>query len=493
MPTSLWAINFYRVYGGDFKVSNAISARFGRFLAIAALALLAAQAQAISTAALQQGIPSLAPMLERVTPAVVSIRVSKAMPATGGRFFFNGEELPEGARRFFEELPGANGRPMQQPYATGAGSGVIVDAAKGLIITNHHVVADASEITVRLSDDRTLEAKLIGSDASTDVALLRVEADDLVEIAFADVSTVAVGDYVVAIGNPFGIGQTVTSGIVSALGRAGINNDNYEDFIQTDAAINLGNSGGALVDMEGNLIGINTAIISGSGGSNGIGFAVPTDMVASVMEHLERDGQVRRGLLGVTIADATPDIVAALDVEVNHGAVVTSIVPDSAAQRAGVQLSDVIVEIDGRKVEGSRQLRNMVGLMRQDQEVELVLYRGGSRETLKARIGGSSGEALADESAPSLRNEYRGATLETLKDENSYAKQGVKVSSLSQGGAAWAAGLREGDVITEVNRSPVANLEEFNSATAPETAGGRGRITALTIVREGRQMLLFLQ
>ena len=179
---------------------------------------------------------------------------------------------------------------------------------------------------MRLSDDRSLRAKLLGSDPGTDVALLQVEAEDLVEIDFADVSTVAVGDYVVAIGNPFGIGQTVTSGIVSALGRAGINNNNYEDFIQTDAAINQGNSGGALVDMEGSLIGINTAIISGSGGSNGIGFAVPTDMVATVMEHLRRDGEVRRGLLGVTIADATPDIVAALDVEVDYGAVVTSVI-----------------------------------------------------------------------------------------------------------------------------------------------------------------------
>jgi len=259
---------------------------------------------------------------------------------------------------------------------------------------------------VRLYDERTLEARLLGSDPGTDVALLQVEAEDLIEIAFADVSTVAVGDYVVAIGNPFGIGQTVTSGIVSALGRAGINNENYEDFIQTDAAINLGNSGGALVDMEGNLIGINTAIISGSGGSNGIGFAVPTDMVMSVMEHLKRDGEVRRGLLGVAIADATLDIVAALEVDVDHGAVVTSVMPDSAAEKAGVQLSDVIVEIDGKQVRGSRQLRNMVGLMRQDQLVELVLYRNGIRESVQARIGGSSGQAITGNSATSIINEF---------------------------------------------------------------------------------------
>ncbi|MDB3909521.1 Do family serine endopeptidase [Gammaproteobacteria bacterium] len=472
-------------------MNTGISIRSGKLLTIVALMLLAAQVQAISTAALQQGIPSLAPMLEQVTPAVVSISVSKAMP-TAGRYFFNGKELPEGARRFFGEVPDSTNEVPQRSYATGAGSGVIVDAAEGLIITNHHVVADASQITVRLSDDRSLRAKLLGSDPGTDVALLQVEAEDLVEIDFADVSTVAVGDYVVAIGNPFGIGQTVTSGIVSALGRAGINNNNYEDFIQTDAAINQGNSGGALVDMEGSLIGINTAIISGSGGSNGIGFAVPTDMVATVMEHLRRDGEVRRGLLGVTIADATPDIVAALDVQVDYGAVVTSVIPDSAADKAGVLVSDVIVEIDGEEVHGSRQLRNRVGLMLQEQEVELALYRNGKRETLLARIGGSSGQALVAVSPDAVNKEFRGAIPETIRSDYPVIKQGVEVVSLSQSGGSWAAGLREGDVIVEVNRKQIADLEAFNSATSANAEGSTGSTTALTIIREGRKMLLFL-
>ena len=449
-------------------MSYGISVKFGKIIATALVVILVAQAQAISTAALGQGIPSLAPMLEQVTPAVVSIRVSKAMPASG-----------------------SGGEQLGRAYATGAGSGVIVDAAQGLIITNHHVVAGASRITVRLLDERTLEATLLGSDPGTDVALLQVEAKDLVEIAFADVSTVAVGDYVVAIGNPFGIGQTVTSGIVSALGRSGINSDNYEDFIQTDAAINLGNSGGALVDMEGNLIGINTAIISGSGGSNGIGFAVPTDMVASVMDHLKRDGEVRRGLLGVAIADATPEIVAALEVNVDHGAVVTSVMPDSAAEKAGVQLSDVIVEIDGKQVRGSRELRNMVGLMRQNQLVELVLYRNGIRESVQARIGGSTGQAIPGNSAVSISNEFRGAKLERFKGNN-YINHGIEVVSLSQFGAAWAAGLREGDVIVEVNRRSIADMEAFNSATSVSAADSRGGISALTVIREGRKILMFL-
>jgi serine protease DegQ len=446
-----------------------ISLRFSKFIATATMMLLVAQAQAISTAALRHGIPSLAPMLEQVTPAVVSIRVSKAMPAS---------------RRGSEQT----GR----PYATGAGSGVIVDAAQGLIITNHHVVDGASRITVRLRDERTLEATLLGSDPGTDVALLQVQAQGLIEIAFADVSTVAVGDYVVAIGNPFGIGQTVTSGIVSALGRAGINNDNYEDFIQTDAAINLGNSGGALVDMEGNLIGINTAIIRGSGGSNGIGFAVPVNMVATVMEHLKLDGEVRRGLLGVAIADATPDIVAALEVDVYHGAVVTSVMPGSAAEKAGVQLSDVIVEIDGKQVRGSRQLRNMVGLMRQDQLVELVLYRNGIRESVRARVGGSSGQAIVGDSTVNMINEFRGARLEVVKDDNKYSNHGVEVVSLSQFEDAWAAGLREGDIIVEVNRRSIAGLEAFNRATSASVASSKSSIFAVTVIREGRRILMYL-
>lgn len=468
------------------------SLKFNKLVATALFLLFATQAQAISTAALKQGIPSLAPMLEQVTPAVVSIQVRKAAPASG-RYFFNGEELPEGARRFLEELPGNDGRRPERPYATGAGSGVIVDAEGGLIITNHHVVADSSQITVRLNDSRVLEAKLLGSDPGTDIALLQIEAEGLTGIEFADSETVAVGDYVVAIGNPFGIGQTVTSGIVSALGRAGINNDNYEDFIQTDAAINLGNSGGALVDMEGNLVGINTAIISGNGGSNGIGFAVPTDMVGAVMAHLKRDGEVRRGLLGVTIADATTDIVAALDADVGHGAVVTSVLQGSAAEKAGVQVSDIIVQIDDKEVRGSRELRNMVGLMLQDQEVELVLYREGRRETLAARIGGSAGQSVTQASTPVANDEFRGARLEPVKEDNPYTKQGVEITSLSEYGTAFAAGLRQGDVIVEVNRQPVADLEAFNSMTNSESAGAGGQVSALTVIREGRRMLMFLR
>lgn len=464
-----------------------LSSRLLQSLSIVLFISLSAQTQAVSTEALKQGIPSLAPMLEEVTPAVVSIRITKTA-STVGRFSFNGESLPEDIRRYFEDLPDQDSRqPRQTPYAAGAGSGVIVDAEEGLIITNHHVVDGASSITVQLSDGRTSQAKILGTDGGTDVALLQIEAENLVEIEFADISTVAVGDYVVAIGNPFGIGQTVTSGIVSALGRAGINNNNYEDFIQTDAAINLGNSGGALVDMEGNLIGINTAIISGSGGSNGIGFAVPANMVVSVMEHLKRDGEVRRGLLGVNIVSATPEIVAALNADVEAGAVVTNVQAGSAAERAGIEISDIIVELDGEAITGSRELRNKVGLMLQNQELELVLYRGGKRETLQARLGGVAAQAQASDERTPASAEFRGAQLKPLDSDNAYTARGVEVVAVDQRSAAWAAGLRTGDLIIEVNRKSVTDLNAFN-----ELSDSADQLAALTVLREGRRLLFFL-
>ena len=458
---------------------------------LAALMLMAwtVRVQAVSDEALQRGIPSLAPMLETVTPAVVSIRVARSLP-TASRFYFDGEEfdgeeIPDELRRYFERFPDSTRRlPRRQPFAAGAGSGVIVDAEQGYVITNHHVIDNAVNITVQLADGRALEAELLGSDAGTDVALLRIEAADLADIEFAAIDTVMVGDYVVAIGNPFGIGQTVTSGIVSALGRTGLNNDNYEDFIQTDAAINVGNSGGALVDLEGRLIGINTAIISGNGGSNGVGFAVPVDMVAAVMEHLERDGEVRRGLLGVNIVDATADVVAALDVDIDAGAVVTNVLPDSAAEGAGIQISDIIVEVDGRSVDSGRELRNIVGLMRQGQEVELRLYRDGEAVTVAARIGGHEGQAASSGRGPALSGDYRGAQL---RSDNASVEPGVEVVNVDRQSPAWAAGLRPGDVIVEVNRRAVSDLTGFNAAV------GNNRVTALTVLREGRRMLLFIR
>ncbi|MGI9249972.1 MAG: Do family serine endopeptidase [Pseudohongiellaceae bacterium] len=497
---------------------------------VLALAGTVSLVHAISPEAAARGLPSLAPMLEETTPAVVNIRVTRRtaaramrffdsngrnfefdfefdnrgnrnnqgdreMPDEMRRFFFDGREMPDELRRFFEDLPEPNRR--QEDYQTrGSGSGVIVDAAQGYVITNHHVVNGADTIDVQLNDNRSFEAELVGSDARTDIALLKIEADDLVDISFADIETVQVGDYVVAIGSPFGLGQTVTSGIVSALGRAGLNNNNYENYIQTDAAINVGNSGGALIDLEGNLIGINTVIISGSGGSHGVGFAVPADMVSSVMEHLERDGEVRRGILGVTITNLTPDVAEALDVSVDSGALVTGIIPGSAAEEAGLEVSDVIVELNDREIQTSRDLRNLVGLEREGEEVELVLYRDGDRMTVDATIGAADGQARAGGASRNAREsrelsesselrEFRGANLRSINPvENPAGVSGVLVTRVSPQGRS----LREGDIITAVNRTTVANLAELNSAV--EDAG---RVAALTVIREGRQLLLVIQ
>lgn len=452
-----------------------------------ALMVAANTSLAVSAEALARGIPSLAPMLEQVTPAVVNIRVSKAIP-TSSRYFSQGEALPEELRRFFPDFPdGLNQQQRgRQPYAVGAGSGVIVDAGQGFIITNHHVVEGATSINVQLHDGRTMEAELIGSDESTDVALIQIVAEDLMDIEMADIDTVQVGDYVVAIGNPFGIGQTVTSGIVSALGRTGLNNNNYEDFIQTDAAINVGNSGGALVDLEGRLIGINTAIISGNGGNNGIGFAVPVDMMKAVMTHLERDGEVRRGVLGVTIASLTPDAREALGVDLEQGALVTSVLENSAAERAGIQVSDIITEFNGEPVTGSRELRNMVGLLGRDVAADITLLRGDENLTVTAIIGDGEGVTVAGGGGAST-GQFRGAQLRNSQDVEGDLEPGVYVEFVNPQGRAYGAGLRDGDLIVEVNRRAVSSVNEFN-----EIVQDGGRFAALTVLRDDRRVLLLV-
>jgi Do/DeqQ family serine protease len=466
-----------------------LSLRQFSLISLLAGALLAAAntSLAVSAEALARGIPSLAPMLEQVTPAVVNIRVSKAIP-TSSRYFSQGEALPEELRRFFPDFPdGLNQQQRgRQPYAVGAGSGVIVDAGQGFIITNHHVVEGATSINVQLHDGRTMEAELIGSDESTDVALIQIVAEDLTDIEMADIDTVQVGDYVVAIGNPFGIGQTVTSGIVSALGRTGLNNNNYEDFIQTDAAINVGNSGGALVDLEGRLIGINTAIISGNGGNNGIGFAVPVDMMKAVMTHLERDGEVRRGVLGVTIASLTPDAREALGVDLEQGALVTSVLENSAAERAGIQVSDIITEFNGEPVTGSRELRNMVGLLGRDVAADITLLRGDESLTVTAIIGDGEGVAVAGGGGAST-GQFRGAQLRNSQDVEGDLEPGVYVEFVNPQGRAYGAGLRDGDLIVEVNRRAVSSVNEFN-----EIVQDGGRFAALTVLRDDRRVLLLV-
>jgi Do/DeqQ family serine protease len=442
-------------------------------------AVASSPAMAVSEEAASNGVPSLAPMLEEVTPAVVIVSTSQTSRAPESLRFRGEEDL----RRFFNEQQG-----QADPRAVrGTGSGVIVDAEKGYIVTNHHVIADADVISVSLQDGREFTAKLLGSDASTDVALLEIEGDNLQQLEFADVEDLRVGDYVVAVGNPFGLGQTVTQGIVSALGRSGLNNDNYEDFIQTDAAINMGNSGGALVDLEGRLVGINTAIISGTGTNAGIAFAVPVDMIASVVTHLERDGEVRRGQLGVQIQDLTSVMETALQTGAGTGALVTSVMPGSAAEAAGIEASDVIVEIDGRKIESGRELRNVIGLMSLNQEVELLVFRDGDSQRIKAVVGGSQPSVAAnaqDEGRQLADPAYQGAQLRSVEQAGS---TGVEVVNVEQGSPAWQAGLRPGDVIFEVNRSEVATLQEFNQRVDDDAP-----VTALGVLRENRRMLVIM-
>ena len=460
---------------------------WGFGLAALLILALAGQAWAISEEARTAGLPTLAPMLEQISGAVVEIVTEREVPIQR-RFSFPGNELPEGFRRYFENFPEFAIPEGARPNRRGAGSGVIVDAGEGFVVTNHHVIDNATSISVRLSDGRSAEAELLGSDARTDLALLRIDLDNLVEIAFADIETVRVGDFVVALGNPFGIGQTATSGIVSALGRSGLNNNNYEDFIQTDAAINVGNSGGALVDLEGRLVGINTAIISGSGGgNNGIGFAVPVDMVRTVMEHLERDGEVRRGLLGVSIADVTPELSEAFGLETDAGAVVMAVSPDSGAEAAGIEVSDVIVELDGESVGNSRELRNQVGLMLQGEEVEIALLRDGRRLELEAVIGAADGSAATADSRSPQSTGFRGALLRDA-DSNLSGVSGVEVTAVQEGSGAWSAGLRAGDIIVAVNRQEVDSLADFNGLI--EDAGN---LVGITVLREGREMLLLMR
>ncbi len=429
--------------------------------ALLTLAAVAAPAGAALPTADSQGqpLPSLAPMLERSVPAVVNIftrtRVPQQQhPLLSDPFF----------RRFFD-VP----QQPQERFSQSLGSGVIVDAKNGYVLTNHHVIDRAVEISVNLQDGRTLKAELVGSDPESDVAVIKVETNDLVELPVADSSRLRVGDFVVAIGNPFGLGQTVTSGIVSALSRSGLGIEGYEDFIQTDASINPGNSGGALVNLRGELVGINTAILSKSGGNVGIGFAIPINMAGEIMAQLIKHGEVRRGHLGVEAQDLTPDLAAAFGLSDRSGAVVTRVHPGTPGERAGLRPGDVLVEVNGRPVRDSADIRNVVGLLRVGEEVKLKLLRDGKTRDISAKIEEPKVDTLEGEK---LHPRLAGAKLGNIVEGMPlYGKvQGVVVTEMIRGGIAWNAGLRPGDVITQANRKPVTGLDELRHAVEGSSA-----------------------
>jgi serine protease DegQ len=396
--------------------------------------------------------PSLAPLARRITPAVVNIAVTGTAPRN--------PLLDDPLFRRFFGIPEGEEPPPSERQA--AGSGVIVDAERGYVLTNHHVVADADTITVNLVDRRDLTAKLIGSDEGTDIALLQVEAEGLIALEFGDSDELEVGDFVLAVGNPFGLGQTVTTGIVSALGRTGLGIEGYEDFIQTDAAINPGNSGGALVDLDGKLVGINSAIISAAGGNVGIGFAVPSNMAKTVMEQLRDYGEIRRGRLGVMAQDLTPDLVAALDLTVSRGAMVSDVEPKSAAERAGIAVGDVITAIDGEPIESATALRNRVGLTRAGETIRITLLRDGRSRDVEAQIGEPA--AATAQPAPGAEvGKLEGAEFRDLDAEHpQYGRlRGVVVTRVAPGSAAARAGLERDDVIVAVNRQAVGSVAEL--------------------------------
>jgi Do/DeqQ family serine protease len=397
-------------------------------------------------------MPSLAPMVKRVSPAVVNIATRGTIKEEPGQrnpllddpFF----------RRFFDAPP--DSRPRERQFQS-AGSGVIVDAKNGYIITNHHVIENASEITITLLDNRSFSAKVIGSDEGADIAVLQAKQPNLIAMTLGDSARLEVGDYVVAIGNPFGLQHTVTAGIVSALSRTGINPEGYEDFIQTDASINPGNSGGALVNLRGELVGINSAILSRSGGNIGIGFAIPVNMAKGVMDQLIKYGQVKRGVLGVNIYNVTPDIAKEFGLSESSGALVAGVAQGSAAEKAGVKTGDIITSINGVAMKDASELRNTIGMLRIGDKVEIGLLRDGKALKVTALIAERSDLETAN--AVDINRGLEGAELHDAPDNG-----GVIVKTIQEGSPAAQNGLRANDLIVGVGRTPIANTKGLKDA-----------------------------
>jgi len=414
--------------------------------AIALMLALRAAPAALPAAVDGQPLPSLAPVLEEVMPAVVNVHTRTRVQVRTSPFFDD-----PFFRRFFD-FPSMPRERVQQSL----GSGVIVDADGGYVLTNNHVIEGADDIAVRLEDGRELAAEFVGSDRDTDLAVIRVDADDLAELPLDESDRLRVGDFVVAVGNPFGLGQTVTSGIVSALGRSGLRGLEYQNFIQTDASINPGNSGGALINLRGELVGINTAIFTPSGGNVGIGFAIPVSTAAHVMQQLIEYGEVRRGSFGIEAQDLDEELRDALALESTRGAVITRLDEDSALLAAGLKAGDVIVAVDGRPVENAQGLRNIESLLAVGSRVRIEYLREGERDSVRVVIEENLDERI---SGQRLDERLEGAALVRIPERA--RAQGVLVENVRRNSSSWNAGLRPGDLVVAVNRQRVRDLAQM--------------------------------
>ena len=422
---------------------------------------------------LRGNTPTLAPMLESVLPAVVHIETEARVVVR--RLPFDDPFL----RRFFNvpEQP-------RREEKRGVGSGVIINADKGHVITNNHVVENADNITVSLPDGRRFDAELLGADPETDVAILKIDAHDLAEMRIGDAEKLKVGDFVVAIGNPFGLGQTVTSGIVSALGRSGLGIESIEDFIQTDAPINPGNSGGALINLKGELIGINTAII-GRQGSIGIGFAIPVNMAMGIAEQLLEFGEIKRGILGVSIQTLTPDLAKAFATERDYGVVIAMVTPDSPAEKAGLEVGDIVLSINGKATRSVNDMRNFIGVLRTGSKIKLEVLRGEEKINMTAIIKERRKKTFDGEQ---LDRRLAGATLQLVEAEDHRAKgNAMLVKDLRYGSPAHEHGLQKGDLIMAVNKRRFEGFADVQRALV------RGRPILLRLLRKGRSLFLALK